>query len=163
MIDQNEVTTESQARRLETVNVEIAALLRRPEVVQRLRAAGPDEWSAVQIVGHMNEMIPYWMGHVRNLAAAAGDPPRFGRMLDAPERLDAVAHGALSDPDDLLRQLDAVVRSAAADIRRLSPAERAKTGIHVRRGEMTVAAVIEDLVVTHAEEHQAQVKQVLGL
>ena len=163
MTDTTSTTSaEDEARRLEAVNSAIRDLLHQPEVAERLRAAGPEEWSALQIVGHMDEMIPYWMGHARRMAAATGEPPRFGRMLDAPERLEAVTLGANGDADELLRQLDAVCRAAAADIRSLSPAERAKTGIHLRRGEMTVAAVIEDLVVHHAEEHEEQIRQVLG-
>lgn len=157
------IVSEDEARRLEAVNIAIRDLLRRPEVAQRLRTAGADEWSALQIVAHMTELIPYWMHDARTLAASTGEPPRFGRNLDAPERLDAVARGATSDPDELLRRLDAEIQAAAADIRAMSPAERARTGIHNRRGEMTVAAVIEQLIVGHAEEHVAQVRQVLRL
>jgi len=75
---------EAQARRLETVYEQLAALLRQPEVAQRLRAAaGENEWSAMQTVGHTVEMIPYWLSHCRALIAATAGPPRFGRTLDA--------------------------------------------------------------------------------
>jgi len=87
----------AQAKRLESVYEQLAALLRQPEVAQRLRAVpGADEWSAMQTVGHMAEMIPYWLSHCRTLIAATGKPPRFGRTLDSPERLAGVERGALS-------------------------------------------------------------------
>jgi hypothetical protein len=156
-------SAEGQAARLERVNAQVAALLRRPEVAQRLRAAGPDEWSAVQIVGHLTELIPYWMRDAHMMAAATGEPPKFGRGLDAPERLEAVERGATSDPDELLRLLDGEVRSAAAGIRGMSPAERAKTGVHSRRGEITVADAIRVLIVEHVEDHVQQLKQALGV
>ena len=156
-------SAEGQAARLESVNIQVASLLRRPEVAQRLRAAGPDEWSAVQIVGHLTELIPYWMRDAHLMAAATGEPPKFGRTLDAPERLEAVERGATSDPDELLRLLDREVRSAAAGIRGMSAAERAKTGIHSRQGEITVADAIRVLIVEHAEAHVNQLKQVLGV
>ncbi len=109
---------EAQAQRLEQVSEHMSALLRRPEVAQRLRTIpGENEWSALQIVGHMVEMIPYWMNHCRTLIAATGEPPRFGRTLDAPERLAGVERGALGDPDGLLRVLNDEVQAAATTIR----------------------------------------------
>ena len=163
MPDASTTNAEDEARRLEVVSAVIGELLRRPDVAQRLRAAGSEEWSALQIVGHMTELIPYWMHDAQTLAANAGAPPHFGRNLDAPERLEAVARAATSDPDELLRRRAADVQNAAVDIRAMSPEERAETGIHNRRGEMTVAEVIEQLVVHHAEDHVGQVRQVLGL
>jgi len=155
-------SAEGQARRLENVNHQLAALLRRPETAQRLRAAGPDEWSSVQILGHMVEFINYWMGSARTLAAATGEPPHFGRSADAPERLAAVQHGAASDPEALLGELDRAVTAAATDIRTMTPAQRARTGIHNRLGAIAVSDAIEELVVGHAEAHLAQTQQVLA-
>ena len=156
-------SAESQARRLENVNRQLAALLRRPEVAQRVRAAGPEEWSSVEILGHMIEFINYWMGSARTLATATGEPPHFGRSVDAPERLAAVQHGAASDPEALLAELDRAVTVAASDIRAMTPAQRARTGIHNRLGEIAVADAIEELVVGHTEAHLAQAQQVLGM
>jgi len=154
---------ETQARRLERVYEEVATLLREPGVASRLRAAPAEkEWSAMQALGHMTEMIPYWLHHCRALIAATGEPPRFGRTADSPERLAGVAHGTSAQPDALLRQLEQEVRAAAGTIRKLSVAERSKRGVHSGRGEMTVADVIESFIVTHAEEHLAQMQAALA-
>ncbi len=115
----------------------------------------------MQTLGHVTEMIPYWLNHCRTLIAATGTPPTFGRTPGSPERLAGVAHGASADPDALLRQLHAEVRAAASVIRQLSPAERGKRGISGERGEMTVAQAIESFIVEHAEEHLAQVQTAL--
>jgi uncharacterized damage-inducible protein DinB len=153
---------EAQAARLERVYEEVARLLRDPGVAARLRAApGHDAWSAMQTLGHMTEMIPYWLNHCRALIAAAGEPPQFGRTAGAPERLAGVAQGAAAEPDALLARLEEEVRAAAGTIRKLSAAERAKRGISGERGEMTVAEVIESFIVSHAEEHLAQVRAAL--
>jgi hypothetical protein len=152
---------EAQARRLEAVSEQIAALLRQPDVARRLRAApGENEWSAMQILGHMVEMIPYWLSHCRAIIAAA-EPPVFGRDLNAPERLAGVEQGATGDPDELLSRLSGEVQAAARAIRAMSPAERSRRGVHARRGEITVADIIEDFIVTHAEDHLAQVQAAL--
>ncbi len=153
---------EAQAKRLERVYEEVGKLLREPGVASRLRTPpGRAEWSAMQTLGHMTEMIPYWLQHCRALIAATGAPPKFGRTAGSPERLAGVAHGASADPDALLRQLHTEVRAAASAIRQLSPAERGKRGVSSERGEMTVAQAIESFIVEHAEEHLAQVQTAL--
>ncbi len=153
---------EAQAKRLERVYEEVAKLLQEPGVAARLRTP-PDrnEWSAMQTLGHMTEMIPYWLSHCRTLIAATGSPPAFGRIPGSPERLAGVAHGASADPHALLSQLHEAARAAASEIRQLSTTERGKRGISSERGEMTVAQVIESFVVDHAEEHLAQVQSAL--
>ena len=157
-----ESSGESQARRLENVYEQVARLLREPGVASRLRAAPEkDAWSAMQTLGHMTEMIPYWLNHCRVLIATTGSPPRFGRTAGSPERLAGVAHGATADPDELLRRLEQQVRTAAGAIRTFSEAERSKRGISSESGEVTVAEVIESIIVRHAEEHLAQVEAAL--
>jgi uncharacterized damage-inducible protein DinB len=153
---------EAQAKRLERVYEEVARLLRDPGVASRLRSApGKDAWSAMQTLGHMTEMIPYWLNHCHVLIAATGTPPRFGRSAGSPERLAGVAHGATATPDALLGRLEEEVQAAAGTIRKLSMAERSKRGISSERGEMTVAEVLESFIVGHAEEHLAQVQATL--
>ena len=119
------VSIAEQARRLERVAEQLMSTLRQPDVAERLRAApGANEWSAAQIVGHMVEMIPYWLDHCRTLISAA-EPPAFGRSPNASERLAGVEHGATGDPDELLSQLNNEVQSAAKIIRRMSAVESA--------------------------------------
>src|SRR5262245_63258767 len=103
-----------QASRLERVYDEVARVLRDAAVASRLRTApGQDEWSAMQTLGHVTEMIPYWLDHCRVLMAATGAPPRFGRKPGSPERLAGVAHGASCERGALLSQLEKGVGSAA--------------------------------------------------
>jgi uncharacterized damage-inducible protein DinB len=153
---------EAHARRLERVYEELAALLHQPDSAQRIRRA-PDEqaWSALQVLGHMAEMIPYWLHHCQRLIAASGEPPQFGRSLDAPERLAGVERVATHAPDEALRLLHDEIRAAAGAIRRFSEAELNRKGVHVRQGEMSVAEVVARFIVAHAEEHLAQVRAAL--
>jgi uncharacterized damage-inducible protein DinB len=131
-------------------------------VASRLRTSpGENEWSAMQTLGHMTEMIPYWLNHCRVLIAATKELPTFGRAPGSPERLAGVAHGAAARPDELLAQLQKEVQAAASTIRKLSRVERDKRGIHPGRGEMTVADVLESFIVSHAEEHLSQVQAAL--
>ncbi len=153
---------ETQAKRLERVYQEVARLLRDPSIITRLGTApGADAWSAMQALGHVTEMIPYWLNWCRVLIAATGEPPRFGRTAGSPERLAGVAHGATTKPDVLLAELEGEVRGAARAIRALSATERSKRGRSSEGGEITVAEVIESFIVGHAEEHLAQVQTAL--
>jgi uncharacterized damage-inducible protein DinB len=153
--------SETQARRLESVYSQLMTLLHQPYVAQRLRTAPDnDEWSALQVLGHLVEMIPYWLGHCRTLIAAH-EPPHFGRTLDAPERLAAVEPDTLKQPEALVSLLEAEIQAAAKTLRQLTPAERHKTGIHVKRGEMTVDEILEQFIVAHAEDHLVQVRAAL--
>jgi uncharacterized damage-inducible protein DinB len=153
---------EGQARRLERVYEQVAGLFGEPGMAARLRTApGESEWSAMQALGHMTEMIPYWLSHCRALIAATGELPTLGRAPGSPERLAGVARGASAQPDALLTELRDEVRSAARTIRTLSAAERGKRGVYTGRGEVTVSDVIESFIVKHAEEHLAQVRAAL--
>jgi hypothetical protein len=155
---------ETQATRLERVYEEVARLLQAPGMAARLRSAPrKEEWSAMQTLGHMTEMIPYWLNHCHVLIAATGEPPRFGRTAGSPERLAGVAQGETVEPDALLGRLGEEVRAAAGTIRKLSAVERGKRGLSGERGEMTVAEVIEAFIVSHAEEHLEQVRAATGL
>ena len=155
-------SAESQARRLERVAEEMTSLLRRPDVAWLLRnAPDVDNWSAMQILGHTVEMIPYWMRHVQAMVAAGGTPYRVGRGADAPERLAGIERGAAGDPVEMLRQLEREVRAAAGAIRRMTAEERRRAGVHAKGGTITVAEAVERFIVAHAEEHLAQVQAAL--
>ncbi len=155
--NENEIG-ESQARRLENAGDEMSRILRERDAERRkVSAAGDAEWSGMQIAGHVVEMVPYWLAHVETIVAAP-EPPTFGRCPDSPERLAGPEHGAASDAEALAGQLHEVTKRGAARIRQLTPQDRAKKAVHIRRGEMTAGDVVEMMVVAHAEEHLEQLK-----
>ncbi|HUF37011.1 MAG TPA: DinB family protein [Anaerolineales bacterium] len=154
--------SEGLAGRLERVGEALAAEMRRAETARGLRAGpGEAEWSALEILGHVVEMIPYWLAHVRTIVAA-DEPPRFGRTLDSPERLAAVAAVDTLGPGRLVEQLETEVEAAARAIRGMSAEALAKKGLHLRRGEMTAGEVLGEFIVAHAEDHLEQVRAALG-
>lgn len=150
-----------QARRLEQVYTAIAAEFQQPGVLERLRNAPADAWSTMQILGHMVEMIPYWLSHCQAMIATEDGLIKVGRALDAPERLEGVDRGAAATPEAMLQALQDAVTSGSAAIRAMSPTDREHRGEHVRLGAVTVAQLIEMTIVTHAEDHLAQIRQTL--
>ncbi len=157
-----ETTPETLARRLEASVERMTALLNPAQVQEKhLRAApGSAEWNTLQVLGHMVEMLPYWTAQSRQLIDA-DQPPPFGRALESPERLAGIERGNSAGLVELLQQVQAETRAAAGFIRGLSPEARAKTGIHPRRGPMTVDEIARIFMVEHAEEHLEQVREVL--
>jgi hypothetical protein len=157
-------TGETQARRLEAVSQQISMLVRQPENAERLRAApGQSEWNVLQNLGHIAEMIPYWLDQSRRMILAdSANPHTVGRTLDDPERLTGVERGAAGDPDELLAQVQEQARKGAAAIRAFTPEERAKKGVHPRLGELSVEDMIERFIIVHAEDHLKQMRETLG-
>jgi hypothetical protein len=151
-----------QARRLQAVYVQLVQTLGQSTGMQSSKTAGADEdWSATEVLGHLVEMIPYWMNSCQTIIAAS-TPPSFGRGLDAPERLAGVEQGTSRSLPTLLTLLQREVEGAAAAIRQMSPEDRSKQGVHLVRGEMTVAEIVEAMIVAHAEAHLAQVQATLA-
>jgi hypothetical protein len=150
---------ETQAQRLEEVSEEMTRILRERDTERRKHSAqGDAEWSGMEIAGHVVEMLPYWLAHAETIIAAT-EPPSFGRGPDSPERLAGPENAAASELEEVAAQLQGNVKRAATRIRQLTPQERAKKGIHIRRGEMTAGEVVEQLIVAHAQEHLEQLKK----
>ena len=148
------VSSESQASRLEEIGHKLVLLLQQPNVAQRVHASpSENEWSVMQTLGHMVEMIPFWINHCRLLIAAGEEPLQFGRELDASERVDGINRGTNIELGKIFIILKQEIRDAAQAILSMSNEEREKKGIHIKYGQMTVAEVIERLIVIHAEEH----------
>ena len=160
-MDNNPTTPTAQAHRLEALYTALEAELTQPGIIERLRhPASENEWSAMQTLGHIVEMIPYWMHDCQTIITAE-TPPQFGRGVDAPERLEGVEQGANKTPDELLSQLKGETTAAAAGILAMSEEDRAKQGSHIRKGTITVAEIIETFVVGHAEDHLTQIRKTL--
>src|SRR5688500_5268508 len=79
----------TEAERLEAMVDELAERLTQLPESAFTQLAGPDDWTAAEVVGHMTEMMPYWATAAAAVAAEPGQS--FGRALDDPDRVGAVA------------------------------------------------------------------------
>jgi len=153
----------AQAQRLEQIDEQFAILLQQANTRREPHQLSTEnEWSAIQTMGHIAEMIPYWLSQCQPLITATGELPHFGRQLDDPERLAGVKQGASWSLAEAVQQVSAALCAGAQVMRDMPMAARDKCGIHSRYGEVSVAEIIERTIVTHAEEHLAQVKVALG-
>jgi hypothetical protein len=122
------------------------------------------DWGPKEVLAHVGEMAPYWLGQVEAiLGAPAGPEPRpFGRVATDPTRIDRIGRDRERPAAELLAEIDAGLASVAARLPALTAADRARRGLHPRLGEMTVEAIVERFVVDHVEEHVRQLEEILA-
>jgi uncharacterized damage-inducible protein DinB len=155
---------ESQARRLEEIGQQLVLLLQQPDVAPRIHSSHyENDWSVMQTLGHLVEMLPYWTNRCCVMISAVEEPLQFGRELDAPERLEGINHGTEMKLGEMIFILNQEIQGASQAIRSMSEKDRKKMGIHIRYGEISVTEAIERLIVTHSEEHLNQVRSALQI
>jgi hypothetical protein len=119
-------------------------------------------WGPRELLAHVEEMLTYWIDELRRVRARdAGAAVAFGRIASDPSRLrridDARQHDVGRQLDDIRTGLDDAV-GFAEDLR---DEERGRVGTHPTRGEITIEASIERFLVTHLEDHIAQLRDIL--
>jgi DinB family protein len=134
----------------------------RPGLTRADEATG-ERWEAGQVFAHLAEFPAFWVGQVRTLIAAraAGEPEPipFGRSKADPGRLAAIETRRREEPLALLRDTDAGLAAAAALCRTLTADDWQTCGLHPALGAMSVAEIVDRFLVSHLEEHAAQLDE----
>jgi uncharacterized damage-inducible protein DinB len=111
----------------------------------------PDEWSIVEIVGHMTEVDAIWPGRVRQMLST-----------DNPQ-LQSVNNDVVRQRDYQNKQLGSLLITLAERraefvelLRMLRPAQLTRPGLHPTRGPITVADAPAALA-DHDRGHRAQI------
>ena len=112
---------------------------------------GPDEWSIMEIVGHIVDVGALWPGRTRQMLATdnptlAAVDPNWVRQRDYHNK----------QPGFLLISLAEQRAEYVEFLRVLRPAQLARTGIHPTRGQLTVEQGIAALA-DHDRGHSEQI------
>jgi hypothetical protein len=126
-----------------------------PEALRQVRPT-PEDWCAMELLGHVAEMHYSYVERAERLIAAPGAP--LARDMESPERLDAIAQGPTLSLDDVFRQLEDARQHALAFLQRLTPDQMAIAGHHSALGPMTVRDVFARTIVGHARNHLEQLR-----
>ena len=120
------------------------------------------DWGPKEILAHVEEMLEYWPRQVDGIlaAAAADGPPAFGRVATDETRIGRIGADRQLPADELFDRVAAGARDVEARMAAIPPQEQARSGVHVRLGEMTIPAIFERFVVSHLEEHVRQLREV---
>ncbi len=131
-------------------------------LAERFGAETEAAWGPPELLAHLEEMLPYWLGEVERILDGGQDPAPFGRVPTDPVRLGIIERDRAVPLRELFSRTEADIERFARRIATLTGDDLARVGRHPRRGEMTVAEVLEAFVVSHLEEHVVQLREILG-
>jgi len=161
-------TLDAQAARLEAA---VAAILALRERVERTAPWPLSElygteveasWGAPELLAHVEEMLPYWLGEVeRILDGPAGAPLPFGRLATDTIRIGVIGRDRTVPLRELFARLEADGARVARRMRELADGEVARIAVHPTRGELTIEDLLERFVTGHLEDHVAQLREIL--
>jgi DinB superfamily len=148
------------------ISDEVAARLTHgvEDLIARAEAVGVDlyhvpaegEWSAMQNLAHVAELVPFWSRRARDVAL--GRAERFGRTPEEwDQRAEAVAsHGRDALPA-MLSSLRAALRDGVAALREI-PDDAWSRSAELEAGgqRLTVAELVELRLTGHVEAHLRQ-------
>jgi hypothetical protein len=149
--------------RLDVVEARLAAAATEPSP-GALTDADPssgERWDRGQVWAHVSEFIPYWIAQTRPVISGqrSGEPVRFGRTHNDPERVGAIER----DRREPVMALWSATREDIALLRtflgELSPDQWLAVGQHTTRGAMSVSQIIEEFLVGHLEQHADQLER----
>jgi hypothetical protein len=116
----------------------------------------PGEWSILECLGHAVDAELVSAGRYRWIIAH-DEPPLIGYDQDA--WVDRLRHGE-EEPDDLLRQFEALRAANLSLWARTTPTERGRIGTHAERGRESLELVFR-LIAGHDRFHLAQARRAL--
>ncbi|HET9458345.1 MAG TPA: DinB family protein [Candidatus Limnocylindrales bacterium] len=122
------------------------------------------DWGPKELLAHVAEMIPYWIAQIEAILArdAGSDPAPFGRVATDAARIARIGADRQHPAGALLERIEASAAVAANRLRALDPAQRARRGLHPRRGELTVEAIVPPFLADHLAEHVRQLREILA-
>ena len=126
---------------------------------------GPEaSWGPREVLAHVEEMLPFWLGEMERVIDGDGSAPvQFGRIADDPVRIGIIDRDRSLPLRVLFRRIDDGLRAWEERIPTLTAHERGRVGVHPRLGEMPAPAILERFVTGHAEEHVAQLDDILAV
>jgi hypothetical protein len=124
---------------------------------------GPEAaWGPREVLAHVGEMLPFWFGEMERVAAGDGNAPvPFGRIADDALRLGIIERDRTLPLPVLFARIDAGLLTWSDRIPTLTEVERARVGVHPRLGEVPAGSMLERFAIGHAEDHIAQLTDIL--
>lgn len=128
-------------------------------------APGPESsWGPREVLAHVGEMLPFWMGEIELILDAGGgaEPLGFGRLEADDLRVAIITRDRQFPARELLGRVEAEGRRVARRLRALNEDDAATLGRHVTRGDLSVREIAERMIVSHLEGHVAQLRESVG-
>ena len=122
-----------------------------------------EQWEWGQVWAHLAEFVPYWMDQVRLVVREyETEPVPFGRVKTDSGRIAAIERDRSRPVEELMARLNAQLADLRLLIDDIRPHGWRKRGLHQTLGEMTVEQIVDEFLVGHLEEHQAQLSKLIA-
>jgi hypothetical protein len=116
-----------------------------------------ESWHRGNVLGHVNEMLPYWTAQFRRANAGSG---MVGRDQEgAAHRRHGIDHGAAASDEELRLSIDGGIEGAAEQLAVMTPDDLERVVVyHTRNGDRDarIGELVQILIVGHLEEHLEQ-------
>jgi hypothetical protein len=119
-------------------------------------------WGPPEVLAHVAEMLPFWLGELERILATPVEPAPFGRLATDALRIGVIERDRTLPARELFDRIDSAIGRLERRLSELNAAQASRIGIHSTRGEMALTDVTERFVVSHLEEHAAQLREALG-
>lgn len=117
-------------------------------------------WGPPEILAHLEEMLPYWLGEAERIMAA-DEPVPFGRVATDTRRLAIIDSDRRLPIDELLSRVQRGIEQWRRAIAESDDAARAHQGIHPTLGALDIDAIAVRFAVSHVEDHLDQLADAL--
>ena len=124
------------------------------------KSPAQDEWSIMQNLAHIVELMPYWAGEIEKLVAKPGQ--NFGRTMQQEARLQAIREHGRDSLDQVRAALPGSYARLEEVLTSLKDSDLRLTGNHVKFGDETLDWFIEEFVTGHLVNHLEQIKGCLA-
>jgi len=124
---------------------------------------GPEAaWGPPEVLAHVTEMLPYWLGEMERILAAGPGPAPFGRVATDPIRIAIIGRDRTVPLRELFDRVASDVARYEHRLDELTATDMARQGLHPVRGSLAIADALEFFVVDHLAEHMAQLQELLA-
>ena len=123
-----------------------------------------DEWSIMQIMAHIVEALPYWVGEIEQLVETPGK--QWGRNHLHEPRLQAVKPETVDaiSVEEIVKELQQVKQTVQAGIENLTAEQLAAeaTSVNPNFGTKPLSFIIDHLIDQHVNKHEGQIQRNLS-
>lgn len=130
-----------------------------------VRRAGPtdsstgESWHRGNVLGHVNEMLPYWTGQIRR--AIAGSVEMGRDQEGAAQRRQGIDQGATASEEQLRLAVDEGIEGVVELLALMTPGDLERVVVYHRREgdrDARLGELLQILIVGHLEDHLAQLE-----
>jgi hypothetical protein len=158
----NDVADRLRAASIEFAELRAVVEAGEPWPLSPTYGAEPESaWGPKEVLAHVAEMIPYWTAQIEAIVAGPAEARPIGRVATDPARIARIGADRALPAGELFGRIEAAAVAAAGRLDGLAGEARTRRGVHVRLGEMTVDEIAVRFIVSHLQEHVAQLRSVV--